>query len=152
MIKLSSTAGMLPRSLYVHGVDIRKDNPVAFGAMAEVFVGIQPVNGQRVALKRVRLHDELAIKVSFCSVTSGWTTDRTVLSQRLLREALVWRQLRHPSILPFIGVDRETFAASHQLCLVSPWMRRGTVRQYIQSEDYAIHRVQDLHGIVCPSC
>jgi serine/threonine protein kinase len=149
MIKLSSTDGMLPRSLYVHGVDMRKDEPVEAGAMADVYFGVQPITGQRVALKRVRLHNESDIKVKFVPVARRSSTNYVVFVQRLLREALVWRQLRHPSILPFIGVDQETFATSHHwLCLVSPWMRRGTVRQYIQSPDYSMHRSQDLHGIV----
>ncbi|KAJ7607395.1 kinase-like domain-containing protein [Roridomyces roridus] len=52
---------------------------------------------------------------------------------RLCREALVWKDLNHPNILPFIGIDRETFPNS--LCMVSPWMENGTVLKYL-----------DVHG------
>ncbi|KAJ7607401.1 kinase-like domain-containing protein, partial [Roridomyces roridus] len=48
----------------------------------------------------------------------------------LCREALVWKDLIHPNILPFIGIDRDTFSSS--LCMVSPWMVNGTVLQYLQ--------------------
>jgi hypothetical protein len=51
----------------------------------------------------------------------------------ICREALLWRQLDHPHILPFLGVDAETFASRNALCLVSPWMERGTLKQYIAS-------------------
>lgn len=48
--------------------------------------------------------------------------------QRLTKEALVWHRLRDPHVLEFLGVDSETFASD--LCVVSPWMRHGTVLQY----------------------
>jgi hypothetical protein len=56
--------------------------------------------------------------------------------QVVCREALLWRQLSHPYILPFLGVDAETFASRNALCLVSPWMERGTLKQYITSDSY----------------
>jgi serine/threonine protein kinase len=46
------------------------------------------------------------------------------------REALVWQRLNHPSVLPFLGVDAETF--SPLLCMVSPWMSHGTIQKYIK--------------------
>ncbi|KAJ7619319.1 kinase-like domain-containing protein [Roridomyces roridus] len=50
-------------------------------------------------------------------------------SQRLYREALRWKGLDHPNILPFIGLDTKTFPNS--LCMVSPWMEHGTVLQHL---------------------
>ncbi len=41
------------------------------------------------------------------------------------REALVWRQLRHEHILPFLGVDRDTFKSL--LCMVAPWLYHGDI-------------------------
>ncbi|KAJ7817235.1 kinase-like domain-containing protein [Mycena leptocephala] len=51
------------------------------------------------------------------------------------REALVWQNLRHSFILPFIGIDRETFPSS--LCMVSPWMENGTVLKYLNDHGRA---------------
>ncbi|KAJ6537966.1 kinase-like domain-containing protein, partial [Mycena capillaripes] len=45
------------------------------------------------------------------------------------REALVWQQLRHPYIVPLIGIDTESFPSS--LCMVSPWMKNGTSIKYL---------------------
>ncbi|KAJ7145913.1 kinase-like domain-containing protein [Mycena epipterygia] len=52
---------------------------------------------------------------------------------KFCREALVWRDLHHPNILPFIGIDRESFPSS--LSMVSPWMEHGTILKYL-----------DVHG------
>ncbi|KAJ7181390.1 kinase-like domain-containing protein, partial [Mycena crocata] len=46
------------------------------------------------------------------------------------KEALVWQGLRHRFILPFLGIDSETFPSA--LCLVSPWMKHGTVIKYLR--------------------
>jgi serine/threonine protein kinase len=56
----------------------------------------------------------------------------------LCKEALLWRQLSHPHILPFLGIDTETFASRNALCLVSPWMQNGTLKQYITSPSYNV--------------
>jgi hypothetical protein len=59
---------------------------------------------------------------------------------------MIWRQLRHPSLLPFIGVDKEAFASAGFLSIVSPWMERGTLRDYVKSAEYEPAR--DLHRTV----
>jgi hypothetical protein len=56
--------------------------------------------------------------------------------QRLRREALVWRQLQHPFILPFVGLDADTFRASDHIGIVTPWIERGTLRTFMHSESY----------------
>ncbi|KAJ7111279.1 kinase-like domain-containing protein [Mycena epipterygia] len=73
--------------------------------------------GEKVALKRLRIF------------TSDPESPRNHLWQ-LCREAVVWRGLHHPFILPFLGIDRETF--SNAFCLVSPWMKHGTVLNYLR--------------------
>jgi hypothetical protein len=59
------------------------------------------------------------------------------------REALLWKYLQHPYILPFLGVDAETFSSRNALGLVSPWMDRGTLRQYIISPSYDAFHERD---------
>ncbi|KAJ7719616.1 kinase-like domain-containing protein, partial [Mycena olivaceomarginata] len=50
--------------------------------------------------------------------------------QQFYKEALVWQGLRHRFILPLLGIDRSTFAPS--FCMVSPWMKYGTVLKYLR--------------------
>ena len=42
----------------------------------------------------------------------------------------MWRQLRHPFVLPFFGIDYETFSPFP--CLVLPWMQRGTILKHLK--------------------
>ncbi|KAJ7779686.1 kinase-like domain-containing protein [Mycena metata] len=72
---------------------------------------------KRVALKRIR------------TFTSDSTRDKKRL--KFCREALVWQGLRHPSTIPFLGIDRDTFPSS--FCMVSPWMKHGTILKYLES-------------------
>ncbi|KAJ7088671.1 kinase-like domain-containing protein, partial [Mycena epipterygia] len=46
------------------------------------------------------------------------------------REALIWRQLCHPNLLPFFGL----YYLKKRLCLVSPWMENGNILQFLSKE------------------
>jgi hypothetical protein len=48
------------------------------------------------------------------------------MSQAYLHELIMWRCLRHPNIVPFIGTS-EQFPVS----LVSEWMTGGTVTAFL---------------------
>ncbi|KAF5349262.1 hypothetical protein D9756_009439 [Leucocoprinus leucothites] len=47
-----------------------------------------------------------------------------------LKEAVLWKQLQHPNLLPFYGVYRLDDQYG-RICLVSPWMENGTVVEYL---------------------
>ncbi|KAE9403586.1 kinase-like protein, partial [Gymnopus androsaceus JB14] len=42
----------------------------------------------------------------------------------------IWRQLKHPNILPLLGVNEELFSPS--FCLISPWMENKDVMTYLR--------------------
>jgi hypothetical protein len=56
-----------------------------------------------------------------------------ILLQRFCREALIWRQLRHRRLLPFLGVDQAAFISKSSLVIASPWMTQGTLMEYLAS-------------------
>jgi hypothetical protein len=66
--------------------------------------------------------------------------EANVCAQKLCHEALAWRQLAHAHVLPFLGIDAATFASTGAgaglLCLVAPYMRRGTLREFVRSTEY----------------
>ncbi|KAK7063540.1 kinase-like protein [Favolaschia claudopus] len=113
ILKLSEACDKLPSSLFISGVTGRNEYPIFSGGFGDIYQA--SYQDTRVALKRIRTFqrdvEQRRTRLQFC------------------REALVWQQLRHPHILPFIGIDRHTFPSS--LCMVSPWMENGTVLKYL---------------------
>jgi hypothetical protein len=57
---------------------------------------------------------------------------RLVIIQAFCREAFIWQSLKHPFVLPFLGVDAESFPSS--LSLVTPWTQNGTILEHLQGE------------------
>jgi len=77
--------------------------------------------------------------------------------QEFCEEALVWKQLDHPNLLPFIGVNRTIFCPSY--CFVSPWMRNGNIMAYLKEHpeqdrlpwiSQVANGLQYLHGLDPP--
>ncbi|KAJ7875387.1 kinase-like domain-containing protein [Mycena olivaceomarginata] len=116
--KLSESCDKLPSSLFIVGVNGRDEHPSFGGGFGDIYRA--SCGDQRVALKRMRYFirgsDLRRIRLKFC------------------REALVWKDLHHPNILPFLGIDRDSFPSS--LCMVSPWMEHGTITNYLKTHGY----------------
>ncbi|KAJ7353622.1 hypothetical protein DFH08DRAFT_1077723 [Mycena albidolilacea] len=116
--KLSERCDRLPSSLFIVGVTGRDEHPSFGGGFGDIYRALY--GDQRVALKRMRYFirgsDLRRIRLKFC------------------REALLWKDLQHAHILPFLGIDRDTFPSS--LCMVSPWMEHGTVTNYLKTHGY----------------
>ncbi|KAJ7113484.1 kinase-like domain-containing protein [Mycena epipterygia] len=53
------------------------------------------------------------------------------------REAVIWRQLCHPNLLPFFGL----YYLDKRLCLVSPWMENGNILKFLSKEVHKIDRL-----------
>jgi hypothetical protein len=66
--------------------------------------------------------------------------------QALYHEALEWQNLRHPYVLPFLGMDSETFPSQFP-CIVLPWMSNGTIMQYIKHENLSRIGIEGLVGV-----
>lgn len=66
-----------------------------------------------------------------CHLCDSFVSIDECSCQAFSREAVVWRQLSHPNLLPFYGVfylgDR-----NDRLCLVSPCMKNGNIIEFLQ--------------------
>ncbi|KAF7347165.1 PINc domain-containing protein [Mycena venus] len=119
--KLSTSCDRLPSSLFITGVTGREERPTFGGGYGDIYRA--SYNHRIVAVKYMRAvqymrgSDLRCIRLKFC------------------REALVWKELRHPHILPFLGIDEDTFPSP--LCMVSPWMEHGTVLKYLEEYGHA---------------
>ncbi|PBK74604.1 kinase-like protein [Armillaria solidipes] len=90
-------------------------NPVGGGGFADIWKG--------------RLHDtQVCLKVLRIFLSEK---ARERLLRDFRREAIVWKQLCHPNILPFLGVSEDLFAPSY--CLISPWMINGNIMSYLEA-------------------
>ncbi|KAK0231896.1 kinase-like domain-containing protein [Armillaria nabsnona] len=112
---LSKARNIVPSSLFLRDVTREGGNPVAGGGFADIWKG--------------RLHDtQVCLKVLRTFVPEK---DRADLLRDFCQEALVWRQLRHPNVLPFLGVSKDLFAPSY--CLISPWIVNGDIMSYLET-------------------
>ncbi|KAK7062540.1 Rho guanine nucleotide exchange factor [Paramarasmius palmivorus] len=62
-----------------------------------------------------------------------------LLQLEFLREAIVWRQFKHPNVLPFLGLY---YIDEHRerLSLVSPWMKNGNLTQFLARQPQYVNR------------
>ncbi|KAJ7728912.1 hypothetical protein B0H16DRAFT_233408 [Mycena metata] len=84
---------------------------MAGGSFGDIFQGL--VLGQNVAIKMMRVFG-MEVKTAV---------------KRFGREAVIWRQLSHPNVLPFFGM----YHTENRLCLVSPWMSNGHVMAFLRN-------------------
>ncbi|KAK6996811.1 kinase-like domain-containing protein [Favolaschia claudopus] len=127
--KLAKACDKLPSSLIISGVTQRDEHPTFCGGFGYVFKAMY--QGKPVALKHMRMFQG---------------TDQRDIRRKFCREALVWQRLRHPYIVPLIGIDTESFPSS--LSMVSPWMKNGTVIKYLSLFSDSRARVSVLDGLI----
>ncbi|KDQ53218.1 hypothetical protein JAAARDRAFT_39594 [Jaapia argillacea MUCL 33604] len=113
-INLSQASEKLPTSLLLSGVFTSSHRQVGGGGFADIFIG-EYVH-QTVALKRLRIFEGPQEKVR--------------IKKMFFREALIWHRLRHPRVLPFLGIDAESFAP--YICIVAPWIANRDVMAYMR--------------------
>ncbi|KAF7373429.1 Non-specific serine/threonine protein kinase [Mycena sanguinolenta] len=118
--KLSGSSNIFPSSLFVFGVTGKEQYPASGGAYGDIYRA--SYNDQPVALKYMRAAEYVGEK------------ELHEIRRKFSREALLWKDLHHPHILSFLGVDRSSFPKS--LCMVSPWMKNGTVMHHLKEHGH----------------
>jgi len=112
--KIARQTSALPNSFVLRGVKKTSEHPVFGGGFADIFKGLH--SGNPVALKVLRVF-----------VTEE---NQKKIHREVAQEALFWKHLTHPHILPFLGVTHDVFTP--RLSLVSPWMPNGNILNYIE--------------------
>lgn len=108
----------LPPAYWIDGVSCDNVEPHRVGGFADVYRALW--NKQAAAVKVMRMF-------------SSQMDDNDPLQAAFLREIVVSRQVKHPFIQPFWGVDRITFAP--RLGLISPWQYYGNINEAMESLD-----------------
>ena len=129
LCKTCSRYHTIPRSMHIP--DCSKDSVEAeYGGFANVLQGMY--EGRQVAIKVVRVYltDDLdmirSVSVLLYTIASIWRGE----SQRFCREGVAWRYLRHPNILPLLGVTLN----EHRFAMVSEWMENGNINGFIRKD------------------
>ncbi|KAJ8079050.1 Rho guanine nucleotide exchange factor [Marasmius tenuissimus] len=115
IVKLADNSGLFPECLWIGEMKNLSKRPAEVGVFADIWTG--NLNGAKVAVKVVRHRIDAQKR------------ERVVKAST--REAMVWRNLDHPNILPFTGIywfngDQE------QISLVSPWIENGNLLQFLK--------------------
>ncbi|KAJ7733601.1 kinase-like domain-containing protein [Mycena olivaceomarginata] len=111
LLRLSRKSGLHPTCFILPGLK-KVGHQLAGGGYGDIWKGL--VDGQTVAVKSMRIFLEDDVKAAL---------------KEFGREALIWRQLSHPNLLPFFGL----YTLDGRLCLVSPWMANGHLQQFLKN-------------------
>uniref|UniRef100_A0A0W0FCY8 Uncharacterized protein n=1 Tax=Moniliophthora roreri TaxID=221103 RepID=A0A0W0FCY8_MONRR len=116
ILRLSKQSNLYPQCLTVENIRQLGEHPVASGGFGEIWMGEVEGSEQVVCLKVVKLYLK---------------SDIEKVLKNFLQEAIVWRQLDHPNLLPFLGLYYLT-SSRQRLCLISPWMENGNLVQFLE--------------------
>ncbi|KAJ7359501.1 kinase-like domain-containing protein [Mycena albidolilacea] len=109
--RLSRASGLHPTCFPLTGLK-KVGQQVAAGGFGDIWEGL--VGGQSVSVKIMRLFRDVDMKEAM---------------QEFGHEAIIWRQLSHPNLLPFFGL----YYLENRLCLVSPWMSNGHIIEFLKN-------------------
>jgi len=132
LCKTCSRHRVIPKSMHIP--DCSEDSVEAeCGGFADVSQGTY--EGRRVAIKVVRAYitSDLDL-IRSVSVSSMYAIISTRIHelQRFCREGVAWKHLRHPNILPLIGVTLNEY----RFALVSEWMEHGNINEFIEMDEH----------------
>ncbi|KAH8091683.1 kinase-like domain-containing protein [Cristinia sonorae] len=120
-LKVAITYERFPTGLVLTAVRCDDQNQRGAGGFADVYCGTY--NGAKVALKRLR------------TFIMRSESQRSNMKKAFYRESLLWRHLVHENIVSFLGVSEDVFPGT--VCMVLPWMDRGSLRHYIDDQKTA---------------
>ncbi|KAJ7815920.1 kinase-like domain-containing protein [Mycena leptocephala] len=129
--KLSVSSGRIP-GCFALSDRLQFDGPhqVAAGGFADVWKGL--IRGETVCVKVMRVYQEADVEALL--------KESHTCIENFYHEALIWRQLSHPNLLPFFGLYHLEDTKS-RLCLISPWMENGDITRYLKNNSVGVNRL-----------
>ncbi|KAK1227561.1 hypothetical protein PQX77_009471 [Marasmius sp. AFHP31] len=118
MLRLSKNSGLHPTCLSIQNVKKIGKYPIAAGGFGDVWKGTIGDSIEPVCLKVVKVY---------------MSSNLEKLTNEYQREAILWRQMKHPNVLPFYGIYQLEFEQIQQLCLISPWMEKGNLVEFLKT-------------------
>ncbi|KIM77961.1 hypothetical protein PILCRDRAFT_607034 [Piloderma croceum F 1598] len=127
LLKLCRASGLYPESLALKGIEMER-HPVDNGGYGDVYKG--QLHGRKLAIKVLKVYQ---------------SSNLTKLLKNFLSEAVIWRQLSHPNVLPFYGIYQSDDSLP-RLCLTSPWMENGNAVEFLNHhpDTHCVHLASDM--------
>ncbi|KAG6917336.1 hypothetical protein DXG01_002907 [Tephrocybe rancida] len=131
--KLSTKTDLYPTPFYLKKLDRVSEKPEAGGAYGDIHRGVYL--GRDVCLKSIKVYattrPERIVKVRLPLGLCDYFDNPPY--QMIAREAVLWGQLTHHSLLPFYGL----YLYNDQLSLISPWASNGTISDFLSKQPMA---------------
>ncbi|KAF9793424.1 kinase-like domain-containing protein [Thelephora terrestris] len=112
--KICGQQSLLPKSVHVPHCYDRSGTPKYHGGYADVWKG--ELDGHPVAVKVLRVYS---------------TSDFEKIKNRCYKEVVTWKSLRHPNVLPLLGVTMDDY----HFAMVSEWMINGNINEFIKANE-----------------
>ncbi|KAL0569538.1 hypothetical protein V5O48_012426 [Marasmius crinis-equi] len=123
MFRLSKNSRRVPRCLIIRSIKRFGGRAFGGGGFGDVWKGeIGESGSDRV---------ECAIKVARWYRNLDGEEGYEAAVKTHVREAILWRQLKHPNVLPFLGMYYLDNSMK-DICLVSPLMANGNLYQFLK--------------------
>ncbi|KAJ7720278.1 hypothetical protein DFH07DRAFT_307868 [Mycena maculata] len=121
-VKLSLSCGKLPSSLSIKKIEQKGQHAVSRGGFGDIFKAVY--RSKPVALKQLRFYQDYTQE------------ERRRIHEKFCQEALLWKNLNHHFVIPFIGVySDEDESDPLRISMVCPWMQNGTVLAYLPASE-----------------
>ncbi|KAG6834221.1 hypothetical protein H0H93_011080 [Arthromyces matolae] len=120
MQRLAADSNIFPTCYSLDDVETNGDFPVAVGSYADIYKGT--FQGQVVCIKIPRVFRESEIQGAITNAA---------------QEIILWGQLSHPNIVPFIGFFFHKDLPG-RIALVSQWMENDNVNEYLKRNPDAV--------------
>ena len=130
LYKTCDSNAIVPNSFRIPLCYDRLDFPLHCGGFADVWKGKH--NGQEVAVKTIRTASRkdlpaiAGVRHGSCGLSACMCANS--LLQKLCKEVVTWKALRHPNVLPLLGVIMN----EHHFAMVSEWMENGNISEFVK--------------------
>ncbi|KAF9644930.1 kinase-like protein, partial [Thelephora ganbajun] len=123
--RICGRQALLPRSAQIPICYNRLDNPLYRGGYADVWKGEH--QGRDVAVKVLRVYS---------------TSDFDKITSRFCKEVVTWKILRHPNVLPLLGVTM----GNYHFAMASEWMANGNINEFVKA-NRGVNRLELLKDV-----
>lgn len=134
LYRMCGRHAFLPKAMKIHAWYDQTRDALYRGGYADVWKGDHC--GRDVAVKVLRKYSNsdpkkiIGVGCWLCSLSASRCADNPV--QRFCKEVVTWKTLRHPNVLPLIGVTM----TETRFAMISEWMASGNINKFVEAHPH----------------